>query len=155
MRFALQGSRLNFTQIFWLFRHKITVHMRDLANTDLATKLLPLLYSINLKEEQIFSSLCSMMSLVGILRIYARSGVVKGVNETVVTRRCSIKVNQNTMYFRGYRINIGKPDSLPCRIASSMHLGCCEIIEKREKTRTKGECFFTLSESRATSEVHG
>jgi hypothetical protein len=36
-----------------------------------------------------------------------------------------------------------------------MHVGCCETFGKREKTRAVGECIFTLSESRATSQVHG
>jgi hypothetical protein len=43
----------------------------------------------------IMSVHCIIMffTLIGILRIYARSGVVEGPNETVVTRKCSIKVN--------------------------------------------------------------
>ena len=36
-----------------------------------------------------------------------------------------------------------------------MHAGCCEIFEKRKKARAAGECVFTLSESRATSQVYG
>ena len=51
--------------------------------------------------------------------------------------------------------NKGLPNSFPCRIASSMHVGCCEIFGKRKKTRVESECFFTLSESRATSQVRG
>ena len=42
------------------------------------------------------------------------------------------------------------PNGFPCRIAPSMHARCCETFGKR-----KGECFFTLSESLATSRVHG
>jgi hypothetical protein len=40
----------------------------------------------------------------------------------------------------------------PCRIAWSMHEGCRETFRKRKNTRVK---ILTLSESRATSQVHG
>jgi hypothetical protein len=43
----------------------------------------------------------------------------------------------------------GIPNGFPCRIAWSMHVG------KRKNTQAAGECIFTLSESRATSQVHG
>jgi hypothetical protein len=33
--------------------------------------------------------------------------------------------------------------------------GCRETFGKRKITRAAGECIFTLSESRATSQVHG
>ena len=36
-----------------------------------------------------------------------------------------------------------------------MHEGCRETFEKRKNTRAAGECIFTLSESRATSQMHG
>ena len=36
-----------------------------------------------------------------------------------------------------------------------MHAGCCETFGNRENTRAVGECIFTLSESQATSQVHG
>jgi hypothetical protein len=36
-----------------------------------------------------------------------------------------------------------------------MHEGCRETFGKRKNTRAAGECIFTLSESRATSQVHG
>jgi hypothetical protein len=32
---------------------------------------------------------------------------------------------------------------------------CRETFGKRKNTRAAGECIFTLSESRATSQVHG
>jgi hypothetical protein len=36
-----------------------------------------------------------------------------------------------------------------------MHEGCRETFGKRNNPRAAGECIFTLSESRATSQVHG
>jgi hypothetical protein len=36
-----------------------------------------------------------------------------------------------------------------------MHEGCRETFGKRKNTRAAGECIFTLSESRAASQVHG
>ena len=36
-----------------------------------------------------------------------------------------------------------------------MHAGCCKIFGKRKNARATGVCIFTLSESRATSQVHG
>ena len=36
-----------------------------------------------------------------------------------------------------------------------MHEGCRETLGKRKNTRGAGESIFTLSESRATSQVHG
>ena len=49
----------------------------------------------------------------------------------------------------------GIPNGFPCRIAWSMHEGCPETFGKRKNTRAAGECIFTLSESWATSQVHG
>ena len=37
----------------------------------------------------------------------------------------------------------------------TMHEGCRETFGKRKNTRAAGECIFTFSESRATSQVHG
>jgi hypothetical protein len=37
----------------------------------------------------------------------------------------------------------------PCRIAWSMHLGCCSTFGKRKNTLAYGSCIFTLSESLA------
>ena len=34
-----------------------------------------------------------------------------------------------------------------------MHAGCCEIFGKRKNTQAAGECIFTLSENRGTSQV--
>jgi hypothetical protein len=36
-----------------------------------------------------------------------------------------------------------------------MHEGCRETFGKLKNTRAADECIFTLSESRATSQVHG
>jgi hypothetical protein len=49
----------------------------------------------------------------------------------------------------------GIPSGFPCRIARSMREGCRETFGKRKNTRAAGECIFPLSESRATSQVHG
>ena len=43
----------------------------------------------------------------------------------------------------------GLLNGFPCRIAWSMHAGCCESFGKRKNTRAAGECIFTLTESRA------
>ena len=51
--------------------------------------------------------------------------------------------------------NKGLLNGFPCRIARSMHAGCCESFGKRKNTRAAGEYIFMLSESRATSQVHG
>ena len=50
--------------------------------------------------------------------------------------------------------NEGLLNGFPCRIAWSMHLGCCSTFEKGKNTLAC-ECIFTLSESRATSQMHG
>jgi hypothetical protein len=47
------------------------------------------------------------------------------------------------------------PNGLPSRIAWSMHLGCCSTFGKRKNTLACGSSIFTLSESLATSLVHG
>ncbi len=36
----------------------------------------------------------------------------------------------------------GIPNGFPCRIASSMHAGCCETFGKRKQSRAARECFF-------------
>jgi hypothetical protein len=41
------------------------------------------------------------------------------------------------------------------QVAWSMHLGCCSTFGKRKNTLAYGSCIFTLSESLATSRVHG
>ena len=43
----------------------------------------------------------------------------------------------------------------PSRIAGSMHLGCCLTFGKCKNTLACGSSIFTLSESLATSLVHG
>ncbi|CAB4019932.1 Hypothetical predicted protein [Paramuricea clavata] len=47
----------------------------------------------------------------GILRIHARSGVLKGANETVVTRKCSIKLNGQEVSRKmpGYNVVVANP----------------------------------------------
>jgi hypothetical protein len=47
------------------------------------------------------------------------------------------------------------PNGFPSRIAWSMHLGCCSTFGKRKNTLACGSSIFTLSESLATSLVHG
>jgi hypothetical protein len=51
------------------------------------------------------------------------------------------------------------PNGFPSRKAWSMHLGCCSFFGKRKNTRKNtlacGSSIFTLSESLATSLVHG
>jgi hypothetical protein len=47
------------------------------------------------------------------------------------------------------------PNSFPSRIAWSMHLGCCSTFGKRKNTLACASSIFTLSESLATSLVHG
>ena len=49
--------------------------------------------------------------------------------------------------FRSDRIRIG--------FGSDLHISSCESFGKLKNTRAAGECIFTLSESRATSQVHG
>ena len=52
-------------------------------------------------------------------------------------------------------ISKGIPNGFSCNIAWSMHEGWRETFGKRKNTRAAGECIFTLSESQATSQVHG
>jgi hypothetical protein len=47
------------------------------------------------------------------------------------------------------------PNGFPSRIALSMHLGSCSTFGKRKNTFACGSSIFTLSESLATSLVHG
>jgi hypothetical protein len=47
------------------------------------------------------------------------------------------------------------PNGFPSSIAWSMHLGCCSTFGKRKNTLACGSSIFTLSESLATSLVHG
>jgi hypothetical protein len=47
------------------------------------------------------------------------------------------------------------PNGFPSRIAWSMHLECCSTFGKRKSTLACGSSIFTLSESLATSLVHG
>ena len=47
------------------------------------------------------------------------------------------------------------PNGFPSRIAWSMHLGCCSTFGKRKNTHACGSSIFTLSESLATSLMHG
>jgi hypothetical protein len=47
------------------------------------------------------------------------------------------------------------PNGFPSRIAWSMYLGCCSTFGKRKNTLACGSSIFTLSESLATSLVHG
>jgi hypothetical protein len=47
------------------------------------------------------------------------------------------------------------PNGFPSRIAWFMQLGCCSTFGKRKNTLACGSSIFTLSESLATSLVHG
>jgi hypothetical protein len=65
---------------------------------------------------------------------------------------CSSFIKQLLMEFCFIK---GIPNGFPCMITWSMHLGCCSTFGKRKNTFAFGSSIFTLSESLATSLVHG